>query len=134
MKLEQIRINGFGILHDLSIDFEPDLTIIYGLNGSGKSTLLNFVRSVLYGFYQRGSSKRYEPLRGGSHGGSILVSDQGRRLLLSRTSDRRSGGALTIEDLNNGTSGSEDYVSGLQGHFQSLFETVYAFGLADCSS
>jgi len=132
MKLEQIRINGFGILHDLSIDFEPDLTIIYGLNGSGKSTLLNFVRSVLYGFYQRGSSKRYEPLRGGSHGGSILVSDQGRRLLLSRTSDRRSGGALTIEDLNNGTSGSEDYVFRLTGGIsQSLFETVYAFGLAE---
>lgn len=132
MKLEQIRVNGFGILHDLTIDFEPDLTVIYGLNGSGKSTLLNFFRSVLYGFYQRGSPRRYEPLRGGSHGGSILVADNGQRYLLSRVSDRRSSGVLTIEDLNLGTSLPEGYLIKLTGGIsQSLFETVYAFGLGE---
>jgi|GEM_PF-737369 uncharacterized protein YhaN len=132
MKLEQIRINGFGVLNDLTIDLEPDLTVIYGLNGSGKSTLLNFFRSVIYGFYQRGSTRRYEPLRGGSHGGSILVADEGKRYLLTRTSGRRSGGVLFIEDLQTGVSLPEDYVQKLTGGIsQSLFETVYAFGLPE---
>ena len=68
MKLEQIKIDGFGILHNLTIDLEPDLTVIYGLNGSGKSTLLNFVRSCLYGFTNGVSAalrthKGWEPRR-----------------------------------------------------------------------
>ncbi|MGB4616005.1 MAG: AAA family ATPase, partial [Limnochordia bacterium] len=132
MKLEQLKINGFGILNDLAIDFEPDLTVIYGLNGSGKSTLLNFLRSVLYGFYHRGSPRRYEPLRGGSHGGSIVISEGGQRYLLSRVGDRRSGGVLIIEDLQTGVSLPEEHVQRLIGGIsQSLFETVYAFGLSE---
>ena len=83
MKLEQIKIDGFGILHNLTIDLEPDLTVIYGLNGSGKSTLLNFVRSCLYGFYQRGLSS-YEPIKGGNHGGSLRIIDGEQQYLVSR--------------------------------------------------
>ncbi|NLM69675.1 MAG: AAA family ATPase [Firmicutes bacterium] len=130
MKLEQIKIDGFGILHNLTIDLEPDLTVIYGLNGSGKSTLLNFVRSCLYGFYQRGSQQRYEPIKGGNHGGSLRIIDGEQQYLVSRVPDRRSSGALIIEDLKSGISLSENQINDLLGGIsQSLFETVYAFGL-----
>lgn len=132
MKLEQIRIDGFGVLHDLTIDLEPDLTVIYGLNGSGKSTLLNFIRSCLYGFYQRSSIQRYEPLRGGIHGGSLCVATDQHRYLITRTQARRSSGTLAIENLDSGLSLPEAYLDELLGGIsQSVFESVYAFGLTE---
>jgi uncharacterized protein YhaN len=48
----------------------------------GKSTLMAFIRAMFFGFDKRGTAKRYEPLNGGSHGGSLelLVGDTRLRL------------------------------------------------------
>ena len=62
MRLEQLKIDGYGILWDLQIEFEPGVTVIYGLNGTGKTTLMNFIRACLYGFQPRNSPQRYEPI------------------------------------------------------------------------
>ena len=50
MKITDIKIDGFGVWHDLAIrGLSPELTVFYGPNEAGKSTLMQFIRSVLYG-------------------------------------------------------------------------------------
>ena len=49
MKIDKIQINGFGKLHNKSIDFEDDINIVFGENESGKSSILKFIVSMLYG-------------------------------------------------------------------------------------
>lgn len=44
-------------MHNLQIEFGPNLTIIFGENEAGKSTLQNFILAVLYGF--RVSRRRF---------------------------------------------------------------------------
>lgn len=132
MKLEQLNINGYGTLCDLQLEFEPDITVIYGLNGSGKSTLMSFIRACIYGFYPRGSDKRYEPIFGGIHGGSLRVTAGDERYLITRTHDRLSSGLLQIEDLLTGSTVPTSQIDILVGGIsQSVFETVFAFGLTD---
>lgn len=132
MKLEQLNINGYGTLCDLQLEFEPDITVIYGLNGSGKSTLMSFIRACIYGFYPRGSDRRYEPVFGGIHGGSLRAAVGNQCYLITRTHDRLSSGLLQIEDLLTGSKMPESYIDILIGGIsQSVFETVFAFGLSD---
>lgn len=74
MKLRQLKINGFGHLHGMDITLQGPATILYGPNEAGKSTLLGFVRSMLFGIPTRAmSAQRYEPVRGGSHGGLLVI-------------------------------------------------------------
>jgi len=50
----------------------------WGENEAGKSTLLAFLRAMLFGFPKKSTSARqYPPLRGGGHGGRIVVTDDG---------------------------------------------------------
>jgi uncharacterized protein YhaN len=50
MKIADIRIDGFGVWHDLTLrGLSPEVTVFYGPNEAGKSTLMNFLRTVLYG-------------------------------------------------------------------------------------
>ena len=50
MKITDIKIDGFGVWHDLALrGLSPELTVFYGPNEAGKSTLMQFMRSVLYG-------------------------------------------------------------------------------------
>ncbi len=132
MRLEQLKIDGYGILWDLQIEFEPGVTVIYGLNGTGKTTLMNFIRACLYGFQPRNSPQRYEPILGGLHGGHLRVAADGKRYLISRTQGQRSAGFLQIEDLETGNKIAESQIHTLTGGIsQSVFETVFAFSLID---
>jgi len=78
MRIEHLHIDGFGVWNDKTWGpLEAGLNVFHGPNETGKSTLMAFIRSMLFGFEKRGSTKRYEPLNGGSHGGSLelLVGD-----------------------------------------------------------
>lgn len=132
MKLESLYINGYGILNDFHLNFEEDLTVIYGLNGTGKSTLLSFFRACLYGFYPRNSNRRYEPLQGGTHGGHLKIQHDGVEYLIERRPDRRSAGQVTIENLSTGKVEPQSKLEVLlSGISQSVFENVFAFGLKE---
>lgn len=132
MRLDSLYINGYGILNNLQLSFEEDLTVIYGLNGAGKSTLLSFFRACLYGFYTRGTVQRYEPLQGGTHGGLLNVTHQNASYAIERTVGRLSGGLLKIDNLTTGKSEPEAKIDTLlSGVSQSVFESVYAFGLRE---
>ena len=132
MKLEQVNISGYGIYHDYQMDLEPDLTVIYGFNGSGKSTFLSFIGALLYGFNVRGSGKRFEPLRGGVHGGSAIVNTLGQRYQITRTAGSKSAGDLEITDLNNGAVLNEERLGSMLGGLtRNVFNAVFAFDLAE---
>ena len=49
MKIQKLKINGFGNLVDKEIRLNDKINIIHGSNESGKSTLLKFIINMLYG-------------------------------------------------------------------------------------
>ena len=49
MKINNLKINGFGKLKDKEIEFSNGINIVYGENEAGKSSMLKFVTSMLYG-------------------------------------------------------------------------------------
>ena len=49
MKINNLKINGFGKLKNRNLNLENGINIIYGENESGKSTCLKFISSMLYG-------------------------------------------------------------------------------------
>ena len=49
MKINNLKINGFGKIENKEINLENKINIIYGKNESGKSTIFNFIVSILYG-------------------------------------------------------------------------------------
>lgn len=49
MKIDDIKINGFGKIKNKKIEFKDGINIVYGENESGKSTILKFISSVLFG-------------------------------------------------------------------------------------
>jgi uncharacterized protein YhaN len=135
MRIEAIRIDGYGIHSDLEItDLPPGLTIVAGPNEAGKTTLLDFIRGVLFDFPNR--AKRtlpfHEPLRGGRHGGAVnLIDSLGRRWYLERhVGDKEP--RLTNEE---GEVASPAMLSVLLGGANdALFRNVFAFGLGELAS
>ena len=50
MRIEVIRIDGFGKLRAIVLDqIGPAMTCVYGLNEAGKTTLQNCIGALLYG-------------------------------------------------------------------------------------
>ena len=49
MKINNLKINGFGKLKDKEIKLEDGINIVYGENEAGKSSLLKFITSMFYG-------------------------------------------------------------------------------------
>lgn len=131
MKIDGWSIDGFGHFHGFSIsDLSPGLTVFMGPNEAGKSTLLAFIRAILFGFPTRNASEpRYEPLRGGRHGGRLFVSTELGRTVIQRYSDKREPFKLWRPD---GSEGSEADLQQLLGYAdQRLFKAIFAFSLTE---
>lgn len=58
MKIDSIKINGFGKLKNKEIEFKDGINIVYGENESGKSTILKFISSMLYGVSKNKNGKK----------------------------------------------------------------------------
>ncbi|MCI9087604.1 MAG: AAA family ATPase [Clostridia bacterium] len=77
MKIENIKINSYGILKEREINLEDNLNIIYGKNESGKSTLLNYMKNIFYGISKNKNGKeisdyeKYKPWVGEEFSGKI---------------------------------------------------------------
>ncbi len=67
MRIVNLKIDGYGMFHDVSLDsIGPGLVVVYAPNGGGKTTLKSFLQSVL--FEETGRKKqKYEPWHGGNH-------------------------------------------------------------------
>lgn len=130
MIFRRIHVDGFGIWCDLNLDeLSPGLNVFLSPNEGGKSTLMAFVRAVLFGFKRRGDPQRYEPLRGGRHGGFLDISTEGRDYRIERKDDGSSRGEVIV----TGSDGSEfppgKLDSLLRSTTETLYENVFAFGL-----
>lgn len=80
MKIREISINGFGKFHRYNVSFSDGIQVIYGRNEAGKTTMRQFMISMLFGMEKgRGLAARndeytrYQPLRGGTYGGSMTL-------------------------------------------------------------
>ena len=49
MKINNLKINGFGKLKDKEIEFGDGINVVYGENEAGKSSILKFIMSMFYG-------------------------------------------------------------------------------------
>lgn len=49
MKIDEMKINSYGKLHEKEIKLDNGINIIFGENEQGKSTLLNFIVNMFYG-------------------------------------------------------------------------------------
>ena len=131
MKIENIHIDGFGVWNGK--DWErlgPGLNVFHGPNETGKSTLMAFVRSILFGFDRRGSSRRYDPLNGGIHGGWLDVRVKDRPIRIERKAGRHVRGTTIVHDGD--AAGSESELEALLGGTtRTLYHNVFAFGLEE---
>lgn len=133
MYIDQMEITGFGIYSGLSLNLEPGLNIILGENEAGKSTCHEFVRFVLYGPRTGSGSReapRYEPLRGGAHGGALeLVTLAGQSFRLSRKGKTPTKFSLVDEKLEE--LGPEMLANILGQAGPELYNAVFAFSIKE---
>src|SRR5215471_12764632 len=131
MKIEHIQVDGFGVWNDKNWGpLNPGLNVFYGPNETGKSTLMAFVRSMLFGFEKRGSARRYEPVKGGSHGGSLELIVGDTRLRLERRQGRHARGSVAL--YTGDAAGDESALERLLGGTtKTLYHNVFAFGLEE---
>lgn len=85
MKLINLSVENFGVLHDVSVDCHAGLNIFCRDNGAGKTTLAAFLCAMLYGLPASRKSdlaenerKKYLPWQGGVFGGSMTFSVRGK--------------------------------------------------------
>ncbi len=147
MRIEEIHVEGYGVLSDRRFGMPGGLVCVHGDNESGKSTLLAFVRAVLFGFKKaltkqaHGVDMRtaaYDPVVGGRKGGSIVIRvDEGGqevRYRVERVKVRSVDGELTVEDLTRGGSSrgtaAERLLARITGNTSEVvFSNVFAVGL-----
>lgn len=61
MKLRKLTLESFRGFRSLSLDFDPNVTVLVGINGSGKSTILD---ALAVAFSQLATGIRTSPGRG----------------------------------------------------------------------
>jgi len=143
MRIADIHVEGFGALRERSIPMDQPFVLIHGSNEAGKSTLTSFIRAILFGFAARSQSdqrlaERYEPMSGGTFGGSLsLINEQGERILVERYErgnsgrGRASAGTVKVTFPDGSTGGEEELTSLLGGISGEVFRTLFAFGLTE---
>jgi len=130
MIFRRIHVDGFGIWRDLSLDkLSPGLNVFLAPNEGGKSTLMAFVRAALFGFKRRSDPQRYEPLRGGQHGGFLDITTEGREYRITRTDDGTSRGEVVVTGGDGADFPPGKLDSLLRSTTETLYENVFAFGL-----
>ena len=59
MKINKLKINGYGKIKNKEINLEKNINLIYGKNESGKSTILNFITDSFYGISKNKKGKEH---------------------------------------------------------------------------
>lgn len=147
MRIEEIRVDGYGHLTRTHLTVADGFVCVDGPNEAGKSTLLAFVRGVLFGFKSAltkasgGADLRsapYDPTSGGRKGGSLTVridekDGETRRYRFTRIAAGRKDGDLVIRDETSGVEMKGEDAERLRrqilGHIDtSVFNAVFAIG------
>lgn len=134
MRIKDIIVDGFGLFYDVSLKDMPDGLILFaGDNEAGKSTMLGFIRTILFGFPDgRTTENSYEPLRGGQHGGRLIVSTASRGDIIIERKAGKKGGPINLLFTSDDTNGGEAELKHLLGGFsKAVYKNVYAFSLEE---
>ena len=95
MYLQDLQLNRFGILNDLSLGhLSSGITVYWGPNGCGKTTVVQFLRGLLFGFQQTGSFSNAEV----SEGGLVRFRSSGGDRILNRSRHVGGGESLRVTD------------------------------------
>ena len=135
MRIIKCNINNFGCYSDKEFNFSSSLNPFCINNGEGKTTLAQFIKAMLYSLEKSKSTsyerKHYKPYSGGTYGGSMVISFEGKVYRIERTFfDSASKDILKIYDeegnLLSNFKGQE--ISSLQGENSSLLgELILGF-------
>ena len=77
MKINNLKINGFGKLENKEINLFENINLIYGRNEAGKTTLLKFISGMFYGISKNKNKKeipdyeKYKPWKAEEYSGKI---------------------------------------------------------------
>ncbi|PKL60182.1 MAG: hypothetical protein CVV33_03980 [Methanomicrobiales archaeon HGW-Methanomicrobiales-4] len=136
MRIKGFNIDGFGIFHDSPQDDIPrGLVVICGKNESGKTTLYQFFRQMLFGLVT--SDKRsdyYPPLRGGTHGGFLNLTDttgDSYRIARLRRTKGKPDNYVILPDDSRGDESDLDIL--VPPGDRPLFATIFSFDIDELS-
>ncbi|WP_326522528.1 ATP-binding protein [Archangium lipolyticum] len=131
LRIDLVRVHGFGHFSDYALELKPGLNLLYGPNEAGKSTLLAFIRGVLFGFEKRGP--RYEP-EAGTFGGELCVSTGVGPMVVRRVVDRRGRAVATVHAPEGHELLASRLDEALAHVSRELFCEVFAFSLEELST
>jgi len=134
MKITDIKIDGFGVWHDLMLrGVSPEVTVFYGPNEAGKSTLMQFLRSVLYGVSPTRRERYLPPVTGGRPGGWLKVIGDDGPLTISRYADRgpHDVGKVTVTTADGEEQGDRLLREALDQVDEPTFNNIFAVGLRE---
>lgn len=134
MKITDLKIDGFGVWHDLTLrGISPELTVFYGPNEAGKSTLMQFMRSVLYGVSPTRRERYLPPVKGGRPGGWLKVQTDHGPLTISRYADRGPNdvGKVTIITHDGEEQGDRLLREALEHVDEQTYLNIFAVGLRE---
>lgn len=109
MKLIELHVDNFGVLHDYDLQFDNEITCIFSKNGSGKSTLAAFIRVMLFGFDNANKRsvidnerKKYQPWQGGNYGGYLIIEVSNHKYMISRSfKEKEKNDDLKVIDMDS---------------------------------
>lgn len=128
MRIDEIAVDGFGLLRDRRLEPAPGLTLIRGENEAGKSTLLAFIRAILFGF----DPKSPAALAGGRRGGWLIVTPaDSRAIRVERYGTTGGSGQLRLLDHDGDDLGADSLARILQGVEKAVYRNIFAFGLSE---
>ena len=143
MRIVEMAIDGFGVFREVVVrDMAPKVTVFEGHNEAGKTTIMAFIRAILFGFEgRRNGANRYEPARGGRHGGALVVeTEDGRRFRIERVDSTARGRVKvsatfpfqrTVSESETNQPDEEVLQQLLYGTSKLLYQNVFAFGLGE---
>lgn len=134
MKIDRIKVEGFGHFRQFELSLKAGLNVLYGPNEAGKSTLLSFIRAVLFGFEGRKDADRYDDESIGLFGGELQLTTEQGPLLVRRTGRKRVDGELVVRDGQGATLSDARLKQALFHVDKTLFREMFAFSLTELAS
>lgn len=132
MKLTEIQIDRHGVWRNLTLPVGPGgLSVFYGLNEAGKTTLRHFIRSVLFGYSNRGDESSNGTLDQLLSAGSLRIEDASGSYRIHRAAR----GAMAAEPrliTDEAAHPSAAWLEGvLKGIDERIYERIFAIGLSE---
>ena len=112
MRINKLRINGYGKFTDKNLILGKGLTLVFGRNEAGKSTIQSFIKAMLFDFPRKNidkegrlpGSKKYKPWSGSVFGGMLeLETDNGNILKIERDFARKNASVFdkNLKDITS---------------------------------